>query len=690
MGDILSRFSVKKKIMVLISVLFVVVMLVLGVVLDRVITKSQMESFEEETTLQAIQVDASMDLFLRGLRDSVVNMANDPILRNGGNITVYIDGAAGADGMIAMDPQAKGGFELQAYQLFQRLAESHKESISVVSYGTTDGGYLQYPAVKRKKGYDSRKRSWFKDSMADVNAVRITKPFKTSKGTPTVGIFATVKSMSGQPLGVLGINIDLPVVTNMISEIKIGETGYIMMLDSDNVIIADPKHPDANFKKLAESELGDIASLDTNAKGLKEISLDGTSKIVNVYSSNETGYKYVTVVDKSQLMADVNNMRKILVVVLVVALVLIFFATMWISNIIVAPLRGLEASAERIAKGDLRQEDLQIESDDEIGHLAESFNQMTKQLKNLLSKIKGSSDEVFNSSAQMSQGVEQVAQTITHVAESVGDIAESATKQNETMNGMVDNIRDMADQVTNIATSSEEISKSSGKAGQAALDGVNAIESAVEQIRDVFNTVNDSAKAVGELGRRSEEIGEIVGTIKSIAEQTNLLALNAAIEAARAGEQGRGFSVVADEVRKLAEQSAEAAQEIAEKIGGVQQVTVQAVESMTAGTEKVRVGSEAVEDAGKQFKLIADHIRIVDDMVKESAVNATKVAEKSKGVLTDAEDVERSTKKVTENITSISAATEEQSASMEEIAASSHHLSSMAEDLQKESSRFRF
>ena len=217
MEEILSRFSVKKKIMVLISILFIVVMLSLGIVLDRVITKSEMQNFEEKTKMQAEQVDASMDLFLRGLRDSVKNMANDPILRNGGNITVYIDGAAGADGMIAMDPQAKGGFELQAYQLFQRLAESHKESISVVSYGTTDGGYLQYPAVKRKKGYDSRKRSWFKDSMADVNAVRITKPFKTSKGTPTVGIFATVKSMSGQPLGVLGINIDL---LNSLAEAK--------------------------------------------------------------------------------------------------------------------------------------------------------------------------------------------------------------------------------------------------------------------------------------------------------------------------------------------------------------------------------------------------------------------------------------------------------------------------------------
>lgn len=690
MKEFFARLNVKKKIMVLISAVFIVMMLLLGIVLDRIITQEKMNNFIEETNLQATQVDNSMDIFLRGLRDGVVNMAQDPLLRNGGSITRYTEGEAGSDGMIVMDPQAKGGFELQAYQLFQRYAEANKAAISVISYGTTDGGYLQYPAIKRKKGYDSRARDWFKESMADTSAVRITKPFKTSKGTPTVGIFATVKDRQGRPLGVLGFNIDLPVVTDMISEIKIGETGYLMMLDSDNVIIADPKHPEAAFQKLAESDLGELAALDLGNTGLQEIELDGTEKFVNVYASDKTGYKYLTIIDKSQLMASVNSMRITLAVVLAVALILIFFATFWLANAIVAPLRRLEEMVGRIAHGDLRQNDLTVQTDDEIGHLASSFQAMTAELKSLLSQIKGSADEVSNASHQMSCGVDQVAQTITHVSERVGDIAESAHVQNETMSHVVGNIRTMTGQVTDIAETSRQISKTSGEAGQAAADGVSAIEDAVSQMENVYRTVHESAQAVGELGHRSEEIGEIVGTIQNIAEQTNLLALNAAIEAARAGEQGRGFSVVADEVRKLAEQSSEAAQEIAQKIGDVQSVTSRAVDSMTAGTEQVRVGSKAVTDAGTRFHAIADHIRMVDDIVKKSAANAGRVAEATREVLKDAEEVENSAKKVTDNIASISAATEEQSASMEEIAASSQKLSHMAETLQKESNRFKF
>ena len=696
MGGLLDRFNVKQKIMVSVSVLFIFVMAVLGIVLDRIITNSEMANFEEEADLQSTQVDNAMNLFLNGLRDGLVNMANDPVLRTGGEITRYMDesvtATAASDGNIAMDPQAKGGFELAAYQIFQRFGEAHKAVVSVISYGTTDGGYLQYPAVKRKKGYDSRARDWFKESMADVNKVRITKPFKTSKGTPTVGIFATVKGMDGKPLGVLGLNIDLPVVTDMISEIKMGETGYIMMLDADGVIIADPKHPDKDFKNLAEAELGDLSNLDTtkSLKGLREVELDGTTKMVNTYVSEKTGYRYLTIVDREQLMANVNHMRMILGGVLVVALLLIFAATYFISNLIVSPLRGLQDSAERLADGDLRDSALSVESDDEIGSLAQSFHKMTRELTTLLKQIKGSADEVSNSSGQMSSGVEQVAETITHVAEQVGDIAEAASHQSDTINNVVGNIRQMTEHVNGIADKSANISKTSGMAGEAAKEGVAAIEAAVEQMKVAHKTVVESAANVDELGKSSEQIGEIINTIQSIAEQTNLLALNAAIEAARAGEQGRGFSVVADEVRKLAEQSSEAATEIAQMISGVQQVTKRAVESMNVGTEQVSTSGRTVVEAGEKFRQIASHIEEVDNLVKDAAHSASRVAEDSVSVLRDAEDVDETTKQITQNIASISAATEEQSASMEELAASSHRLANMAEELQKESARFKF
>lgn len=359
MGNWFGGINVRQKILFSVGGLFVVAFLVLGVVLNGILRSNALDSYEQEANLQAAQVDNGMDLFLSGLRDGLVNMAEDPLLKQGGDITKYMDGAADDTGMIAMDPAAKGGFEAQAYALFERFGQANKSTVSVISYGTTDGGYLQYPAIKRKKGYDSRKRDWYTESMKDTSAVRITKPFKTSKGTPTVGIFATVKGVDGTPRGVLGLNIDLPVITDMIGQIKVGETGYIVLLDSDGVIIADPQHPDKAFAKLSEAELGDLSTEELRTDKPQAMTIDGAGKLVSTYRSDKTGYQYVTIIDQSEAMASVTHLRWVLGIVLLVMLAIVFLATMRIATLITAPLRSLQGAAGQLAGGDLR--DMHIE-----------------------------------------------------------------------------------------------------------------------------------------------------------------------------------------------------------------------------------------------------------------------------------------------------------------------------------------
>ncbi len=690
MGNWFGGMNVRQKILFSVGGLFVVAFLVLGIVLNGILRSNALDSYEQEANLQAAQVDNGMDLFLSGLRDGLVNMAEDPLLKQGGDITKYMDGAADDTGMIAMDPAAKGGFEAQAYALFERFGQANKSTVSVISYGTTDGGYLQYPAIKRKKGYDSRKRDWYTESMKDTSAVRITKPFKTSKGTPTVGIFATVKGADGTPRGVLGLNIDLPVITDMIGQIKVGETGYIVLLDSDGVIIADPQHPDKAFTKLSEAELGDLSTEELRTDKPQAMTIDGEGKLVSTYRSDKTGYQYVTIIDQSEAMASVTHLRWVLGIVLLVMLAIVFLATMRIATLITAPLRSLQGAAGQLAGGDLRDMHIEAQSDDEIGDLTHSFAQMTENLRDVLQHLKHSSDNVSEASGQMSQGVEQVAQTITHAAEQVADISASAGRQSEALDHVVGNMREMTDQVAGIADASKTISDVSGKAGSAASDGASGIEGAVSQMETIRATVREAADAVSQLAQGSAHIGEAIGTIQGIAEQTNLLALNAAIEAARAGEAGRGFSVVADEVRKLAEQSQQAAEEIATTLGKLQDGTTHAVETMNAGADAVESGHAAVQAAGEKFKEIVDHIAQVDSLVKDAATQADSVAGATMRVLKDAEDAEAVTKQVSDNISSISAAIEEQSASMEEISASSQDLSHMAEDMQKQAGKFRF
>ena len=109
-----------------------------------------------------------------------------------------------------------------------------------------------------------------------------------------------------------------------------------------------------------------------------------------------------------------------------------------------------------------------------------------------------------------------------------------------------------------------------------------SMQEALRQMGQISQRMGEAQGAIVELGRHSEDIQQIVGTITAISEQTNLLALNAAIEAARAGEHGRGFAVVAEEVRKLAEQSRTAAEQVAELISLSTSFTKKAVTEMAS------------------------------------------------------------------------------------------------------------
>ena len=206
---------------------------------------------------------------------------------------------------------------------------------------------------------------------------------------------------------------------------------------------------------------------------------------------------------------------------------------------------------------------------------------------------------------------------------------------------------------------------------------------------NIEKAVDDSANLVGKLGERSQEIGTIVDTISGIAGQTNLLALNAAIEAARAGEQGRGFAVVAEEVRKLAEQSQDAAKQIAELIGAIQNDTNQAVDAMNEGTREVRKGTEVVTSAGQAFGQIVNLVDRVSDQVSDISAAIEQMAAGSQHIVASTKNIDAASKEASAHTQTVSAATEEQLASMEEIASSSQALANLAQELQTEVAKFR-
>ncbi len=372
----------------------------------------------------------------------------------------------------------------------------------------------------------------------------------------------------------------------------------------------------------------------------------------------------------------------------IVALLAIGLGTLF-SRMISRPLKQVAQVADAIASGDLSQKSLSYKGKDEIRNLVDSFDKMGNNLRGLLSQVNQISEQVAASAEELTASADQSAQAVNQVASAITEVAYATEKEQTAVDSTRQSVEELSTEIEQAVGYANTVARGAEKTAAAAENGGKAINSAIQQMNTIEKTVLQSSEVVAKLGTRSQEIEEIVTTISGVASQTNLLALNAAIEAARAGEQGRGFAVVAEEVRKLAEQSEDAAQQIATLISEIQKDTNEAVSAMSAGTKEVQVGTQVVNTAGKAFNEIAMMIEEVNHQTKEITEGMQRMAQNGTRFVAAIQEIENVSKSTADQAQSVSASTEEQSASMEEIAASSQSLAKMAEDLQLSVSRFR-
>ncbi|MEM1098705.1 MAG: methyl-accepting chemotaxis protein [Planctomycetota bacterium] len=284
------------------------------------------------------------------------------------------------------------------------------------------------------------------------------------------------------------------------------------------------------------------------------------------------------------------------------SIVLGFFITRGITK----PLNRVIDRIAEIAEGDgdLTQR-VDDSRKDELGVLGGKVNSFIDRTHDIISNVRGASHEVASAATELSANSEQMSSSMR-----------DQTGRMQQINAAVE---EMGRAVVDIAQKAVSASETAAKAGQSASEGGEVVTQTIEGMEAISAAVSASASSVQELGKRGEQIGEIIATINDIADQTNLLALNAAIEAARAGEHGRGFAVVADEVRKLADRTTSATEEIAESIQAIQSETGDAVVRMSAGTEQVKEGVQRAELAGQSLQSIVANASDVAGMIHSIA-----------------------------------------------------------------------
>jgi methyl-accepting chemotaxis protein len=502
------------------------------------------------------------------------------------------------------------------------------------------------------------------------------------------GFVASPIYRGGQKLGVLIFQFPIDRLNAIMKErAGMGETGETYLVGSDLLMRSDSYLDPDHHSVAASFRNPDKGKVDTEA--VHAAVGGGTDeKIIIDYNGNPVLSAYTPLkfeglnwallaeIDEAEAFAAIKAMQWVALVVAVIGIAGIVVLALLITRAIVKPVQGVVSSLTDLAQGegDLTTR-LPENTTDEIGQLAQRFNQfmdklydMIKDITNGVETLSSSSTELSAISQQMSANAEQTSgksNTVSTAAEEMStnmDSVSAAMEQSSTNTNMV-------------ASASEEMTATINEIAKNAENARVISDQAVQQ-------TGDAGERMSELGRAAQAIGKVTETITEISEQTNLLALNATIEAARAGEAGKGFAVVANEIKELAKQTAEATLDIKKQIGGIQDSTGSTVTSIE------QIG-QVIENVNEIVSTIATAVEEQSASTQEIADNISQV---SSGIVEANENVAQSATvsgEISQSITEVNQAAGEMANSSSQVRLSAEELSQLAEQLNEMVGRFK-
>lgn len=301
-----------------------------------------------------------------------------------------------------------------------------------------------------------------------------------------------------------------------------------------------------------------------------------------------------------QSAADYQGLSKAYIVACALVVLALAFLAFAVYRSISRPLGHMHEVISDIAKhADLTRR-LQIEGDDELAHTGRAFNSMMDRFQALVGDLGRAVEQLASSSEEMSS----ISQQVSH----------SASAQEEQVIMVATAINEMTAAIQEVAGNAMNAAQHAQAADGKARAGSSTVQANVQSMQTLSARVSSATQVIEQLNKQSENISQVLTTIRGVAEQTNLLALNAAIEAARAGEAGRGFAVVADEVRSLAGNTQQATESIRKMIDELQSSARQAVDAMEEASEQAKHSATQAGESGNILDAITQAVETIADM----------------------------------------------------------------------------
>ncbi len=636
--------NIRNKLILAFLISTITPILLLCLVTGNSIRKDALQRFHETTNTELMRIEKAVSIFFNDIKENAVMVSkNADVMAVDASMTSFLEEKSDK----AMKDFSHGVVEQRIIDFFHNMMTSHKR-YQEAFMGTKFGGFIDgNTSVTLPAGYDPRVRAWYKNTMNAPETAFITKAYKSVTGNTVVSVCHAV-SLGNERVGVAGFDISLKGLTEFISGIHIGKTGYVMLIQDDGVILANPGHADSGLKKLNEMGIPGLEAIANQSRGSLEIELDGKTYIAQIVTSDNIGWKFVGLIQKSEVMSKIYSLLSVMAIVgialILVFVIMAFFMARSLSN----PIIQITETIKEISQGNLTKR-LMIHGKDELAELSENFNLFIENFQAIIGELKDNVVIVDDSSEELltiSNKMDASARTASGLVNTVSDASDE-------VNGNMTNIAAAMEQTTQntnvVATASEEMSSTINEITQHSAQAKQISEQAVEQMQGASGKMH-------KLGNAAEAIGAVTDAIAGISDQTNLLALNATIEAARAGEAGKGFAVVANEIKELASQTADATTDIKEQIEGIQEIsneTIEEIESVNTVMKEINriivATAKAIEEQSAATQEIASNIAQVSQGTKDVNENITQSSEAIDKISKDISLVDDATRHISGN-----------------------------------------